>query len=321
MRVRDSSIDVVRTVGVLAIVAGHVWESPVLRDLLFTWHVPVFFFLSGYLWTAGRDLPTEITNRSRTLLKPYVFWWPVIFVPYVALLFLTDQLNLEKILGPIYGGQLAGGPFATFWFVFALFATAVLWRILERTFLWVRVAVLAVGLAAAIFIGPQLALTPLAIGMSLPALIFLAAGQVLRRYSFSRKLGLLVGVVLLAVAAALIFTDISAPLDIKKGNWGTPVLSILVAIVISWGLVLIAKAIAGKWSRWATAFALCGFTIVLVHPSIIWVTNPLDVPRLAVFIAAVIIPTAIAAVALRTPLSQWVTGVPRRVKAPVSTSI
>jgi hypothetical protein len=38
---RDDGIDLVRLIGIGAIVAGHVWSGEVVERVLYTWHLPL----------------------------------------------------------------------------------------------------------------------------------------------------------------------------------------------------------------------------------------------------------------------------------------
>ncbi|QZY53062.1 acyltransferase family protein [Leucobacter tenebrionis] len=313
---RNAGVDAVRILGIVAIVAGHVWMTPVMRELVFPWHVPVFFFLSGYLWKSGRGLREEISRRTSTLLKPYAFWLIALYVPWSIALFIFDEATPAKLWEPLYGGRGVGGPFNTFWFVFALFATAVIWRMLSTTPIAVRVGCTVVGALLGTLFGPQLASTPLALGNALPALVFLAAGQLARHLPIERTgARILTSVTALVVSGALVASGLSLPVNIKSGDWGTPVLSYLVAILISWALVILAETWARnlipRVSAAISYAALTGFTVVLVHSTVIWLGFEAGVPLPLLFALALLIPVGVALIALRTRFSQWLTGVPR----------
>ncbi len=59
-------IDLIRLLGLIAVVAGHVWASRPIAG-----YVAIFFVLSGYLWSSQRDLREEVRYRAWTLLIPY----------------------------------------------------------------------------------------------------------------------------------------------------------------------------------------------------------------------------------------------------------
>ncbi len=316
MQTRDASLDAVRIMGILAVVAGHTLTSKAVWLATYTWHVPLFFVLSGYLWTGGRSVRAEILRRIDTLMKPYVFWLGTLYLLYVFELFAFDEPNKGQILGPLYGGRYTPPPFTTFYFVSVLFAVTILWRLLEASPLTVRAIAIGVALGSSLLLGPELSRTPLAFGSAVPALMFVAAGQALRRVKFrTRTTQVGVAISMLAGSAALVVSGGSRPLDIKAGDWGTPVLSVVVAIAISWALILIAHAIVPTFRRASdaiTTIALAGLVVVLFHPAIIWVTGPTDLPEIVTFALALVVPGTVGLIAMRSRLSPWASGIQRR---------
>lgn len=310
---RDAGIDVVRTLGILAIVVGHVWVDEPIHLSLYSWHVPVFFFLSGYLASRKRSVADETRARWRTLARPYLFWFAVIAVVYVPYTLATDP-SVDTLLGPVYGGVLGRKPFTAFWFVFTLFAVAVLWRMLQSAPRWVLAASLVVALVASIVAGVALAWTPLAIGSAIPALLFVAAGAAARRIEPRLRLAqrVLIGVVLLVIALTLLATGAVPPLDIKQGEWGMPVLTALNATMISWGLVLLARA--APWGRAGavfTGFARIGFVVILTHGAILWALFLIEgFDKWAALVIALVGSTVIGLLVARTPAAPWATGMP-----------
>lgn len=126
---RSGAIDLVRIIAVAAIVAGHAFTREVTADWLYTWHVTVFFVISGYLWKPGRSLRTELSRRWQSLGRPYILWLVLLTI---ALLAMGFDDGPERILGGLYGGGVAGMPYITLWFISTLFFTAVLFRLIER---------------------------------------------------------------------------------------------------------------------------------------------------------------------------------------------
>lgn len=72
MKGRDSSLDFIKGLCILLIIVGHCSVSPALHDLLYFFHVPVFFIVSGYNYRF-RNLSSEIAVDFRRLLKPLAF--------------------------------------------------------------------------------------------------------------------------------------------------------------------------------------------------------------------------------------------------------
>lgn len=308
VRPRSGGIDAVCTLGILAIVAGHAWTRDATALAFYTWHVPVFFFLSGYLWSGRRSFGGEVRQRLATLGKPYVFWLVVLAALTAVVLPVAGEDPDNRLMGAVYGGAAAVQPFTTFWFVSVLLVAVLVYKLVSGLPLWAQWGVAGVGVACGALWGPELAATPFGVGSALSCVAYLVAGKTAKAMHTRIARPLLVGVVLLVGSFVLVLTGLSAPMDIKFGNHGTPLLSFLVAVAISFGLVLVMDVLfehAPGWlSKAVTTFALTGFTIVLVHPVFLWSPTP----QAGDFLAGVLVPLAVGLVALRTPLSQWVTG-------------
>jgi len=322
---RSGAIDAVRVLGVVAVVAGHSLAIPVVRPLVYSWHVPLFFFLAGYFWSTQRPLLVEFRARTRTLARPYLSWWVLIALVFVPLDATRETTTGIRLLGPFVNGELSAMPYTTFWFVSALFATVILLRILWRL---PRVLVWTIAVAGSVcgyLVGGALAQTPFAVGSALPCLIFVMLGTLapaLRAHIGSPGL---VGLVLLIVCAALVASKIAAPLDIKQGNYGTPVVSVLTASAISFALILLAESLFARLAasrhvalNWwlnagATRLAYAGLAVVLLHPLVLWLMLRFapPVPTWFVFVVTLTVPWLIGLAALCTPASPWLTGVAR----------
>ncbi|MHB1234542.1 MAG: acyltransferase family protein [Microbacteriaceae bacterium] len=315
MSSRSAAIDSVRVLGIVAVVAGHSLNTPLVRPLFFTWHVPLFFFLAGYFWSARRTMPEELSKRARTLGLPYATWMLLIAMIFIPLDAILEPFTVDRILGPLYNGVHSAMPFTTFWFVSALFFTVLALRLLWRLPQVVVWAIAVAGLVLGYVAGNALAQTPLALGSALPCFFFVLAGNASAKVRPLVKKPGMVGLVLLALAAALIASGLAAPLDIKQGDYGTPVISALVAVTISFALILLSETVFGylpsSAARVVTSLSYAGFTVVLVHPLIIWLMlkfagNPAD---WLIFALALTVPWLVGMLALRTPASSWLTGV------------
>lgn len=300
---RSGAIDLVRLIAVTAIVAGHCFTKEVTEDWLYTWHVAVFFILTGYLWKPGRPVHVEIERRALSLGRPYVFWFVVLTA---ALLLLRPSGALEKIAEGVGGGRFAHMPYVTLWFVSALFFTAVAFRVIERLPYAVQWAIALVGAVAGWLWTEPLSRTALGIGYVATCLSYLLVGDALRRVRDRIRMPLSAGILMIGVGAVLVAAGAAAPLDIKLGDDGTPVLSLLASSAISIGLILLAEAVVrpGIFSRLCTWLALPLLTVVLLHPLVLW----LDVVPWVRFAIGMIVPLAIGLLALRTPLAPWITG-------------
>src|SRR5690606_3359028 len=133
-RARLVWIDALKGLGMIAVIAGHVWTSGAVRDAIYAVHMPLFFPLSGYTASAMpwlRCLPPLACG----LLLP--------FISFTVLLLGADFL-IEGLRGmrPIFPNWRAGveailfatatlrGPFTIFWFIPCLLGARLVWNAL-----------------------------------------------------------------------------------------------------------------------------------------------------------------------------------------------
>jgi len=312
---RSAAVDLVRIVGVLAIVAGHVWNDGAVRQWTYPWHVPLFFFISGYLWKSGRRLRTDAARRVQSLLIPYVSWLILIGVGYLTILSRSGEFPASKLMDVLLGGSHITRPFSAFWFVTALLIACLVLRALEPLGTYAQWTVAALGLTAAYLDPSLLADIPWSAGVAIPSMAFLLFGQVLRRIMPRLQHPLVLALVLLTLAAAAVASGISSPLSMKYGDFGVPVLGVLVAVASSAGLILVAEELVPRLSRriqaGAVHLATVALAVILSHAAVLWVLQRAHVDDLVSFVAAVTVPWAAALVIARTSVSWLFLGRPR----------
>lgn len=318
---RSGAIDALRVVAVVGIVAGHVWSGPLVDAWLYTWHVPAFFLLSGYLWKtrepgARGAVRAEAGKRLRTIMVPYAAWLAVTLLIHVVMLNVRDQFQPEAVILPVVGGSLNAGPFGAYWFMPALFLSAVAFRALEVVPLALRITAIIAITAALYPVGQDLALLPLSVGVSGGALIFMLAGQGLRHIRARVRWPIRVGALCLLTGLVPTLIGRPASLDIKYGEFGTPVLGIVAAVLISSGLLLILEGVFTRLPAAvhavSTSLAAGCLMVVLTHTYVLWLLEiPEEERPFWVLLLALAVPWGIALVLHRTPLSRVLLGTPR----------
>lgn len=298
---RSVAVDLVRVIGVVAIVAGHTWDQRHFALAgLYTWHVPVFFVLTGYLWKSGRTPRDELVRRSRTLLVPYISWLLLVTLIWTVFrLMVGDGVDTRTLALLPLGGNWISRPYSAFWFVTCLFAAAVLLRWLQRLHPVLPWFVAGVGLAWCIGDRFAIARIPESIGMALPALAFILVGILLRRFRGTIDRPLAVGLVLLVPSWWLGWSGALDTLNMKAGNLGTPVLSVLMACAISCGMLLVAEALEARIPRWGRtavfAVAACAIPMILTHTLSLAITERLGLPSSKwTFLIAYVAPLLVA---------------------------
>jgi len=97
---RINWIDWAKAIAITMVVFGHL---PMERDnyllrYITVFHMPLFFFISGYLTKTGRPVKIIISKYMTSLIWPYIIY-NIIFYPYWLIRYYIDNGNN---LGPIY---------------------------------------------------------------------------------------------------------------------------------------------------------------------------------------------------------------------------
>lgn len=241
-------IDIVKGIGIFSIVIGHITDG-VLREILFLFHVPLFFFLSGYLFKQPQELKGFIVKKSKTLILPYICFLTV----FVLLLLLkdwlkTEEINTEIIYNALKGGQALTGELSVFWFITCLYFTQVIFALIasvsNKSALAVSMLIflLFAYLAEAYMQGRSFLW---AINTIFYALPFYYAGFLYRQLNSSITLSFNLFSFMYVCLFIVAFT-INADLfyvDIKHSDFGVPIISFLVSTCVTVILFLTAKKV------------------------------------------------------------------------------
>jgi polysaccharide biosynthesis protein PslL len=72
---RNLTVDVAKGIGIILVVLGHNWivlhEKNDLFRVIFSFHVPLFFFISGLFLKDREGIKDFLISKSDSLLKPY----------------------------------------------------------------------------------------------------------------------------------------------------------------------------------------------------------------------------------------------------------
>lgn len=122
----------------IAIVAGHLGNGPI-NQFVFTFHVPIFFLLSGYFMKPMDDIPF-IKKKAKQLLLPYIITCGFIILGATIVNIITIRGFSQVVssvkywfLAAVYGsgtieynGSFHIGIIGALWFLPALFFSLIL---------------------------------------------------------------------------------------------------------------------------------------------------------------------------------------------------
>lgn len=275
LKQRLTWIDILKGMGILAVVAGHISEG-VLREVLFTFHMPLFFFIGGLLFAQPKPPWSYFIHSLKRFIVPYSVF--LILLYSREMLIFADSLPQDalawmKLLAkPILGGQALKGWTGVFWFITCYFLVQQLFNwLLQRTeanrLRIISAGMLLLGYASFILL-PQFWL-PWNANVVLVALPFFHAGYEWRRIKKPHLMR--IGVNIMAAAGICLAITIPAiAMDMKYAQYGIPLLSFVLALAISITLADCAHLLeqipgVGKWLAYTGRAALI---IMCLHQAV-----------------------------------------------------
>ena len=204
-------VDVAKAVAIFLIVLGHLDQSPFVTAFLWTFHVPAFFFLSGFLTKPADDADFLRRLRQRLAL-PYLY------------LYVTSAL-ITVIVGSDYNPQsmglmLAGVAYgssgyayfinAVLWFLPALMTVEALYHFLVRRY---PAAYIPILIASYLIYRTGVINLFFSVDLALLGLNYFLAGVLVRRFNLMQAIEGNRLTLLCMAAAGLLLTLWAARID------------------------------------------------------------------------------------------------------------
>lgn len=200
---RDATFDIMKGIGILAVIAGHTATHPTFVNdlvvkLIYSFHMPLFFMIAGYFYKEGHEQFQKIKGDFNRLIIPYL---ATCFAFLLYQCFTSENfLHTYKyaLIAIIWGsGTIHTSPFwgnmsriGAIWFLPALFWSRTVFNFIFTRFKHPYVTTITIALLATIidryFINLPFALLP-----GLSAMTFYLIGYCLKYYKPSLGIVLL----------------------------------------------------------------------------------------------------------------------------------
>ena len=137
----DHRIGILKAIGIILVVWGH--ATKVFHDYVYSFHMPLFFWISGYLRFGKKDKPWNefLEKKTKTILIPYLIFWIISMVVFRNMISIMDHHSLASItINHLKGLFLGGGYLAKYsnnfplWFLQFFFVSNIIFEYIIRNF-------------------------------------------------------------------------------------------------------------------------------------------------------------------------------------------
>jgi fucose 4-O-acetylase-like acetyltransferase len=243
---RIAWIDVARGIGILLVVLGHL-ESGLSSRIIYAFHMPFFFFLSGYVHKIQSDYGDFFRKRCINLLVPYITFLIVLAPLVLHRASHGGRGALQKtITDMLWGGDHLHGDYGVFWFITCLFATQQVANWLLSKFGPGQIALYAaISMTLAYvnsFVFPHFTL-PLDLNVVVAALPFYLLGFYAKKADLDRSWITLLAAFGVVATVWLACLNIPIQYDMRSAIYGVPLLSPLLAGCCILAMIRLSKLI------------------------------------------------------------------------------
>ena len=147
---RKTYLDTTKGIGILLVVAGHILNIKDLNNWIYSFHIPLFFIVSGI--TLGisnswkeKTIRQNIVSKAKSLLWPYLTFSIISLIMTLILYGIRTTIRFT-ISTIIFDGVLV------LWFLPALFISNILFIIIEKTIkrLYIKIILIMIMMAVTV---------------------------------------------------------------------------------------------------------------------------------------------------------------------------
>ena len=124
---RITWVDNAKAIGIFLVVMGHFVDVEIVKAYIYSFHMPLFFFLSGYLFTKKDTFNIFLKKKFNTLVIPYFIFAFIGAIFYALRLKYGDNPGQVEVLQKFINIFL----WKDYWFLGALFIVSIAYHILS----------------------------------------------------------------------------------------------------------------------------------------------------------------------------------------------
>ena len=204
---RNIYLDIACGIAILSMIFAHCQINPLLRTIIFSFHMPIFILISGYFYKREEPFKTTIFKIIRTLILPYVFVsllyafrcaWQYVYKTDIAIVSGQEVWNIfqEKLSYMPWAISFTSTKFqdiesvGPIWFIACLIIIRVLYKGIDYTINNKKLfnTIILILCVIGYMIGQFFAYLPWSADVALTCMVFYHVGYCIKVYNVLPKL-------------------------------------------------------------------------------------------------------------------------------------
>lgn len=230
MKKRVIELDILKGFGIILVVLGHNSPPHFLNVLIYAFHMPLFFFISGYIFN-GQD---NIYKKFQSLIVPFYFIGLLSYLLWILkqAIFRSDEISfISPLIGLLYGSNINNYLYFNLplWFFTALFSIYLIVYIFKHKYSLLFILSLVMINYIDIF---RVIILPFSLNQALIGLSFFIMGNLFKynnfKLQFQTKTYIVFGITILIWLYSVFF---NGKVDLLSLNINIPILFFLNGLV------------------------------------------------------------------------------------------
>lgn len=299
MGIRLNFLDYAKAVGIIGVIFGHVFGfNNVISIWFFSFHVPLFFIVSGILVSKNNMSVKQIFLKNiKVLIIPYI-WFSIPFIIYEI------YKSGTSVIGATILKLISGYGIGALWFLPTLFISLTLFRSLLNRLNKYLIYIIS----TVIFILPFLVSTNNIFAevllRSCTALGFITFGYFISQWIKTADIELHTAILFLVIN--VIATIFNGAVDLYDLNYGNPLLYTIQGITGTLAIISLFKSIKLKNDKLLSYIGVNTLSIMATHQILLIIINQVISNNTIVFILTLVVEIPI--VYLINNYTPWVLG-------------
>jgi len=284
---REGAFDIARGIGILLMVMGHTGFGMEFDKIIHTFHMPLFFFFSGYFFrpTKHNNFLSYLFHQINVLLIPYIIF--AFF--YLGLHYLyTGEFSIKYfILSLVTPNQNRINVAGALWFLMSLFSAKIIYYILLksiRSFCVQSLVIIAISIVSMSLRQNYHVKLCLCLDSAMSMLVIVHLGHILYKYRLNSFIKKLIGMPYWGIALLTIVFFVSGfengTVNIRCNWYNNFILyaiscicGILLTVILSQKLNKIGNSILSKIKIALAFFGRESLVFLLINELIIFIVS------------------------------------------------